>query len=167
MCKTLLILTIILTTASIGNTQSSYRYETMFVYNFTKYIEWPGSQTDSFVIGIVGDDGVFEKFKAFFAGRSKSGKAISVQKITGSSESGKCDIIYLAKGSGANMKDFSAAAVQNSALLITEKPGSIASGSMINLILVDGKIKFELSEETTKKANLKISGELLRLAILS
>ena len=49
-------------------------------------------------------------------------------------------------------------------LLITESERALKKGSMINFILVEGKIKFEIAEETMKGQKFKISDELRRLA---
>ncbi len=51
-------------------------------------------------------------------------------------------------------------------LIVTEKSGLAAQGAAINFIIVDNKLKFEANTKSINKADLKVSSQLLKLAIL-
>lgn len=38
-----------------------YKYHPIFIYNFSKYIEWPAEEKDDFVITVVGNDMAFRE----------------------------------------------------------------------------------------------------------
>ena len=49
-------------------------------------------------------------------------------------------------------------------LTISEVNGFIEQGGIINFIIVNDKIRFEINERVAKESGLKISSKLLRLA---
>ena len=63
------------------------------------------------------------------------------------------------------LKDISAKYKGKGALIVTEKGGLAKSGSAINFVAIDSKLKFEYSKTNAVKAGLKTSEELKSLAI--
>ena len=50
-------------------------------------------------------------------------------------------------------------------VIVTEKEGLAKKGSFINFISQEGKIRFEVNKAKFTASNVKISGQLLSLAI--
>jgi hypothetical protein len=55
---------------------------------------------------------------------------------------------------------------KKSILLISSCDGDVDKGVMINLVQIDGKLKFKINNTSAKKATLKISSQLLKLALV-
>jgi hypothetical protein len=53
-----------------------------------------------------------------------------------------------------------------STLIITEKPGLARQGAAINFVVQENKTKFELNKGNAEKYDLKVSSNLLSLAIV-
>jgi hypothetical protein len=54
-----------------------------------------------------------------------------------------------------------------SILTVSDTDGFIKAGGMINFLLQDAKIRFEISDEAAKKAGLQVSSKLLSLSVHS
>jgi hypothetical protein len=158
------LLVLIFSVKSFGQT-NDYRFHSVFIYNFTKYIQWPpAQQTGDFVIAIVGNSPIFEELQKITANKTVGTQKIVVKKYRSAGEIENCQILYV-PGNAAfdsayeKIKD-------KPVLLITEKNGLAQKGSGINFIMQDSKWKFELNESATQHAGLKVSKELSKLAIL-
>jgi uncharacterized protein DUF4154 len=143
------------------------KYKSVFIYNFTKHFEWPVSyRTGNFVIGVLGNPVIISELENVTSGKKAGSQLIAVEKYKDISEIGKCHILFLPSNKSKDI----AAVIQkigtNPTLLVSEKDGLAKSGSAINFIIKDGKIKFELNKNTVTKQGLKISSYLETLAII-
>jgi hypothetical protein len=50
-------------------------------------------------------------------------------------------------------------------LLVTEWPGALEQGSMINFLLSDGRVRFEVALDKADAGRLRISSRLLAVAV--
>jgi hypothetical protein len=57
--------------------------------------------------------------------------------------------------------------VDKKVLIVSDKPGAARQGASINFIVVNDKLKFEISQYALYSAGLKASSQLLKLAILT
>ena len=51
-----------------------------------------------------------------------------------------------------------------SILVVTETPHSLADGSIINFVVTQQRVRFEIALDTADKSNLKLSSRLLSVA---
>ena len=58
------------------------------------------------------------------------------------------------------------AALARNVLVITETEDALDHGSIINLIVVDGRVRFEVSLDSAERAGLKLSSRMLAVAHL-
>lgn len=144
-----------------------YNYYQIFMYNFTRYIQWPSAdQNASFVIGVLGNSEIVQELQNMAQIKKVNGHSISIAVYNSVDEIGNCQMLFIPEGKSKSMEDVLAKIGSQSTLIITEKPGLGAEGSGINFIVQDGKLRFELNKTATDRANLKVSGELSKLAIL-
>ncbi|MNC96526.1 hypothetical protein D3C83_139230 [compost metagenome] len=55
-------------------------------------------------------------------------------------------------------------AQQRSILVVTESDGALTYGSVINFVLSEGRVRFEISLDSARKSGLKLSSRLLAVA---
>jgi hypothetical protein len=166
MKRTLLIATLIL--ASTAGFSQSHKYQSVFIFSFTRYVQWPDSYNQGdFEIMVLGDCPILDELKAMAAAKKVQGdRTIKVTKINSPAEIKKCNILYV-PANKSDQIDLVLTKVNNqSILIITEEPGLGLKGSDINFIVKDGKLAFELNQAAVSKQNLKVSIELTRLAVL-
>jgi hypothetical protein len=166
MKKTLLLLTLIL--AGAPGFSQSHKYQSVFIYSFTRYVQWPeGYNQGDFEILVLGDCPILEELKAMATAKKVQGERnIKVTKINSPSEIRKCNMLYVPATKSNQLDGVIAKVNTQSILIITEEPGMGVKGSDINFIVKDGKLAFEINQAAVNKQNLKVSIELTRLAIL-
>lgn len=158
----------VLVVMSAGTSEAQVqRYHSLFLYNFTKYIQWPATyQQGNFVIGVYGSSPIVEHLENIASNKTAGSQKFVIKKFSSPEEISQCHMLYLPSGESQNLALIKAKLQGQSTLIVTEQDGMAQKGSNINFVLVDGKVKFELNREVTANANLKVSSELSRLAII-
>jgi hypothetical protein len=144
-----------------------YKFHSVFIYNFTKYIQWPDDKkTGDFVIGVVGNSGITDYLKSMASTKTVGSQKLVVKTFNSASKVSDCHIVFLPVNESDQFQALVDATSGKTTLVITEKEGLGTEGSGINFVQVDGRWKFELNEAAINAHNLQVSGELKRLAIL-
>jgi hypothetical protein len=152
-------------TAPAGD--SNAKLKTVFIYNFTRYIEWPADyKTGDFVINMFGSSTPMLTELNNMAKTKKVGtQTIAIRNTTSLDGIGKCHILYITPDVTIPLADIITKLKGKATLIVTEKPGLAKEGSAINFIVVDSRQKFELNQANAEKYNLKVSSSLVALAI--
>ena len=163
----LLYLFIVLPGANAGILQNNYKFEAIYIYSFTKYISWPyhaiGNQ---FVIGVYGYSPISMELSTATAGKQVGNKNIVVKVFNALEEIENCQVLFVTTEFENEIPELTVLANSKHILIVTQGQQMTQKGAGINLVKIDGKQKFELSETILKNAGLKISNQLLPLAIL-
>jgi len=137
------------------------------LFNFMKYIQWPNeSDGGEFVMGILGEDDVFNTMKARYDGKPKGAKKYVVKKLASAAEAATCSVVYLGKSKNKEFENVKAATTGKPILTITDSANLGQKGSCINFKVIDSKLKFELNSASLNGANLKVSSQLSSMAIM-
>jgi hypothetical protein len=137
------------------------------LYNFIKYVQWPNEgDGGEFVVGVLGEDDVFNTLKQWYDGKPKGSKKYVIKKLTSAADAATCSVIYLGKGKSNQFEEIKGSIAGKAVLTITNGNGLGQKGSCINFKVVDGKLKFEMNQGTFSMANLKVSSQLSSMAIL-
>ena len=141
---------------------NEYQVKAMFIFNFTKYIEWPEEKSgDSFIIGVVGESEIFEPLERI-AHQKKVGDKKIIVKMLSADDEDYCDIVIVSKSKTNKLEQIEKKYAGKGVLIISdESPRSAA----INLVTRDNKIRFEINQSMAKSGGIKISSQLLSLAI--
>jgi hypothetical protein len=149
-----------------GTTGSSMaqdeKFKAIFIYNFTKYINWPVGEGD-FVINILGDDIIIKELANIAMKKTVGNSKIIVKKILGPSDIDVCNILYISGGKTNMLSDIFQIAKKNNILVITEKANSCKSGACINFLSKEGKLTFEISKTNIEMCGLEVSSNLLNM----
>lgn len=147
--------------------QNSARYQALFIYNFTRYIEWPAFDSQEFVIGVLGNSEIRNELQTITNGKKVGLKNITIKKFLTPEEISNCQILFVSDEISSTVSAFSSSLQNKNTLIITERPGLINKGSGINFVINDGKQKFELSRVALNKTGLKVNNQLIDMAILT
>ncbi|MEQ8926930.1 MAG: YfiR family protein [Fulvivirga sp.] len=154
-------------TGQAGSDRPVHEIHSMMIYNFIKYIQWPGyDSSQDFVIGVIGDDNVYSTLTTWYDGKVRGDKKYAVKKFSSVNDITGCHIIYVGKNEGKSFESIQRKLAGYPTLTITDAPGLGQKGSAINFRTVNNKLVFELNQKTVDKANLKVSGQLAAMAIL-
>lgn len=150
--------------------QSQYdtnsKIKALFIYNFSKYIEWPDDyKSGDFIVGIVGETPLTKELEMMSKTKKVFNQAIVIQKYNSTSDIKKCHMLLVPFKEDAKVSECIQKTNQFSTLVVTEKDG-LAKQSGINFVVIQNKQKFQLNKLNIEKRNLKVSSSLLSLAIV-
>jgi hypothetical protein len=149
-------------TAQLANEQA---IKTAFVFNLTKYVEWPNSRSE-IVIGFIGEGAMGDSLHSVLEGKSSEGRPIRVVLNPADDDLSRCDLVYLAPPS---VKSFHAELekLRNRAVLtIGDADWFAREGGIIGLVRTDGQIRIQVNLQAAQTAGLRISSRLLNLALI-
>jgi hypothetical protein len=137
------------------------------LFNFIKYVQWPNEgEAGEFVVGVIGDDNVFNTLNQWYNGKTKGSKKYVIKKLGSAAESSACQVVYVGKAKNKDFDDIRNSITGKSILTVTDGNGLGQKGSCINFKVIDGKLKFEMNQATLTSSNLKVSSQLSSMAIL-
>ena len=133
-----------------------------FLFNFAKFVEWPDSApaaAGEFAICVVGEAKVVRQVETVVAGKSAGGSPVAVRGIASVAASKGCHIVFVTDGSAPG-----ASGSGSGVLTVGQEAGFARDGGMINFVIVDQKVRFEVNKRSAEAAGLSISSHLLKLA---
>jgi hypothetical protein len=137
----------------------------MFIYNFTRLIEFPSQcKTGDYIIGVLGSDVSFNEIKNFSQGKTVGTQTITVKKFNSIDDVTNCHILFVSFSKTKELAIIISKIEKYNTLLITEKNGATSNGSIINFVILDDKLKFEVNPDNALKFQIKLSTKLTEMA---
>jgi hypothetical protein len=172
--------------AQTDSTQSrEYQIKAAFLYNFIKFVDWPkekiADSNEPITIGIIGKDPFGNAFEPLKAKKVKGRSVVikrfeSFKELKKSSEKDKtelsrqieslkkCHLLFICSSEKENSGKIIEALKGSSVLTVGETAGFLKAGGIINFVMEEKKVRFEINVTAAKQAKLKIRSKLLRLA---
>ena len=137
-----------------------YRVKAAYLYNFVRFVEWPpAARQGPVTICIVGSNPFGDVLSDTIRGETHEGRALTMRVVT--SADSDCAVLFVPRGAGMP----SLRATQGSpTLTVGESPSFIEDGGIVNFVREGANVRFEINEEAARRAGLRISSRLLRLA---
>ena len=153
-------------TVAAGN--SEYQVKAAFLYNFMKFVEWPGdglTNPGTLTLGILGKDPFGDALDEV-RGKTAKGRRVVVLHLRQPEEARECDLLFVSASEKGRLSQI-LKAVQNARILtVADQEGFCQAGGMINLVFVKNRVGFEVNVGAASRARLRISSQFLRLARL-
>lgn len=142
------------------------KYQTTFIYNFTRSIQWPNlHQEPEFIIGVLSKNHpLIKELEISMGNRTAGGRPIKLVEFSSAAEIENCHILFVPNSRLSQMNQVTEKLKNKPALIVTESQGRTPTGSAINLFVENEKMKFNLDEELTKGKNLMVSTQLRNYA---
>lgn len=144
------------------------KIKAVFIYNFTKYIEWPvANQDGEFKIGILGENqALYNELDKMSKIKKVANRSFSINTYSNIKEAGLPHILYIPEDNTEILEEAVARLKGKSTLIVTEKSGMAGKGSGINFVIVENRQKFELNKNNISQHNLKVASVLEKLGVL-
>jgi len=143
-----------------------YAVKATYLYKFAPFVEWPvgvfASPSDPFVICIAGNDAVSVLADEASRGQRVGAHPIEVVHLPVPGGETACHVLYVAQRGAAGAADLRA--VHGKPVLTVTDDAGDAHG-IINFIVQDDRVRFEIDQNAAAENNLVISSKLLNLAV--
>ena len=147
-------------------TPSEDEVQTAFIYNFFKFIQWPNkSESDStehYLLCALGW-GSINKHLETLEEKKVKGRKITFKRFQKLEDVTSCHALFINDSKDYGISDVLTHLRDVPVLTIGNSEGLAELGVMINFIVVNKRIKFEINHQQAKKHGLMISSKLLRL----
>lgn len=145
------------------------RVKAAFVFKFAAYVEWPdGTFADAaspLVIASAGDSELTAELAEIAAGRSVEGHPVRVRKVApGELPPADAHVVFVGRADIARISALINATRNRPQLIVTDLPNALPAGSVINFMLADGRVRFEIAYDEAERRRLKLSSRLLAVA---
>ena len=150
----------------ICNTQAQEeKYIGLFVYNFTKYFDWPeSSKSGDFIIQVLGHKTVADELTRLTTGKKIGTQNIIIENINSVNEIKNCQMVFVGYWNSKYFTEILSRLENQPALIITEMENMLDKGSAINFIIRDGTIKFEMKTSNVQAHHIKSDQRIRELA---
>jgi hypothetical protein len=149
--------------ANRGYSQNE-KFKALFMYNFTKYIEWPNEyQHGDFTIGVFGSSPIVTELEMIASKRKAGNQTIIIQQFNSVNDIRKCHILYIPTNKSASLLDILSKINGEPTLVITDSPGLAHKGSSVNYVVKGSQQDFEINKKKIESVHLKINSTLLSL----
>jgi hypothetical protein len=149
----------------------AYQIKAAYLYNFTKFVEWPPQRfpdlSDPIVIGVLGWNGnpFGDELSNLVRGRKVSGRLVVVKNVKTPEEAGAVHVLFVSTGLEQRWAKEVQSARSAGVLTVGESEPFFAAGGIITFVLKEDKVLFEINLDASEKAGLKLSAQLLKLAV--
>lgn len=154
------------THAYADNIEFEYRVKSAFLYNFTKFIEWPAPEAtrSDFVMCVAGNSQFHAKLMETVGNQQSNNKPIRFSFLQHPGEARNCQLVFLGFADHERLSDWVDSMSELAVLTVSDEQDFINVGGMIQFIIVDGKIRFDINQSAAKSLRIKMSSKLLGLA---
>lgn len=152
-----------------GSGPTEYEVKAAYLYNFGKFVQWPprsaAGQTSSFAICVLGEDPFGAALNSAVAGESISGMSVVVERILKPQDAVDCRILFISSSEESGLSDILQALGGKSVLTVSDIPDFNQRGGIIQFVLENNEVHFEVNLDAARRAGLTLSSQLLKVAI--
>jgi len=147
---------------------TEYDVKAAYLYNFGKFVRWPESasaNTSTFFICLVGKEPLAQSLDSILQGATWDGKPVTAKRIAAVDEASACHVLFISSSQAEQWIQFLPVIQKLPILTVSDAPRFAQHNGMIELLLSENRIRFEVNLEAANKAGLSLSSELLKVAI--
>jgi hypothetical protein len=159
--------------ASILDGQQSkpteYQVKAVYLYNFGRFVDWSATlseaKSDSFAVCVIGQDPFGRTLDSTLAGELIDQRKVVAKRISRPQDAAACQVLFISSSEDGRLKDILPFLDKMKVLTVSDMPRFSERGGMIQFVLDNDKIRFEVNLTSTERAGLNLSSELLKVAI--
>lgn len=137
-----------------------------YIYNFAKLIDWPDAyKKGNFVIGVMGGSSMYQQLVTKYNGKTIGSQPIEIRKISNSNNFSVCHVLFVDHDYSTSLAEVIGRVGNESTLLIAHHEGALNMGAIINFVVVEDNLKFELSVSNAEQHDLFVGSTLKSLAL--
>lgn len=145
-----------------------YVLKAAFLYNFVKFVEWPAEAfagaKSPLTICVFGTDPFGASLDGVVRGETLGERGLLVQRPEALADLRDCQVLYVSRSERQRLPEVLAQVEGAPVLTVGDTGGFLRAGGVINFVLEDNKVRFQINQEAAERNRLTISSKLLRLA---
>ena len=146
---------------------AEYRVKAAFLYKFLPFVEWPPQvfeRPDSpIVIGVLGAEPLADELETIVATRTAHERRVVARRLRPGDPVNGVHVLFVGRAHSARLPAIVAASRGQPLLTVSETDDDASSG-VINFVVLEDRVRFDIALPQAELARLKISSRLLALA---
>jgi hypothetical protein len=146
---------------------AEHELKAAFLFQFTRFVEWPeeafASPDAPFVLCVIGPD-PFGGALGALESRAYRSHRIVARNVRSASDARACHLAYFSVPPGAETREILAAMRDVPVLTVSSQERFAASGGMVGFVSADGRVRFAVNVDATRRARLRMSAKILEVA---
>ncbi len=139
-----------------------------FVFNFGKFVEWPASafaENAAIIICVLGNESFARTLRSIIGDKTLHERTLEVDWLTELEQAERCHILFIDASWEAQLPEVLRALDGRSTLTIGDRETAAPAGTIISFKMEQTKVRFIVNSQAADRAGLKISSQLLKLAV--
>lgn len=144
-----------------------YKIKAAYLYNFTKFVNWPADDSPTFNLCVIGDTPL-RPMLGSLESKTALDKPIRILAVDNTKQLTQCHIAYFEhpdKGD-APLKNLLNSDALARTLTVSSQSDFARHGGMIGFVLEDEKVKLTINLKALKRQGLTMSAKLIEVATL-
>jgi hypothetical protein len=153
--------------ADAAESYSEDAVKAAFLYRFTGYVDWPPQAVvdPQFTIAVLDADGVASELGRLLQNRQIQNRPAQVRSIKNLRELDGAQMLYIGGSHRDDLHRLISSVAGRPVLVVTNQDGGLDAGSSVNFLLIDQRVRFEISLDAAQGSGLRVASELLAVAI--
>ena len=147
---------------------SEYEVKAVYLFNFAKFVQWPASEpsdeTDAFTVCVLGEDPFGRTLDFTLAGETLHGRKTATKRIESTRDAEGCRIVFVSGSEERRLRSILEALEGSSILTVSDMDDFAERGGMIQLVMENDRVRFEVNLTAATAVGLEMSSELLKVA---
>jgi YfiR/HmsC-like len=146
---------------------TQYDVEAVYLYQFGRFVQWPeqsNAPPNAFTICVIGRDPFGNTLDGTVAGESIGQQPIKTERLADSIDAKHCRILYISPSEDAHLDQILESLQLAPVLTVSDAPDFVTRGGMIQFVLQENRVRFEINVANAQKAGLTMSSQLLKVA---
>jgi hypothetical protein len=139
-----------------------------FLYRFLDYTEWPPEALTGpgtpYTIGILGNEQIAATLQQYAATAGVGGRLVTIRNVRAGDPLEGLHVLYVDRSQPARSAEVSRATRRHGLLVVSDWEGALDQGAMINFVLRQGRVRFEVSLPAADRAGIRFSARMLAVA---
>lgn len=158
----------LLSAVASAQTEVEQAVKAAYLYRLGFYVQWPSSAfsapSSPVTVCISGDDPFGDVLDKAVSGQRINDRPVAVRRVKALGRDSGCHILYLGAADAQRVAQTLDAARGTPVLTVTDGARAPAVG-VVNFVLRDDRVRFEIDDEAAAQNQLALSSKLLKLAV--
>jgi hypothetical protein len=147
-----------------------HQVKATFLFRFTQFVEWPAGAFPAaqapLVIGVLGEDPFGPLLDETVRNEKVNEHPLAIERYTRLEDIKNVHVLFVSRRQAARIREITGALNGRSILTVGDADGFADGGGMIQFVTQENKIRLRINLTAARSANLTISSQLLRPAMV-
>jgi hypothetical protein len=152
--------------AAQSSAPSQLDVQAVYLFDFAKFVRWPeGAEHGTLTICVDGEKAYVDRLTRLVKSEQIDSRPLAVRAVQTPADVAGCDILFLSVSAKDQEAAMLAATTGKPILTVSDIPGFLDSGGMIQFLLINKRVRFSVDLRPAAHNGIALSSELLKVAV--